>query len=89
MKRPTLSIARASTRSTRPPLSLVKKALRLFKGRGVTKATYRANALKWIAASRQLGDKHLLRGGAATWGRPGEPKVDQVFAPRRMRAGER
>lgn len=84
MTRGRLSLARAKPRPQGPSLSLVKKALRLFKGRGVPKTGYRRNAMKWIAANLVLGDQHLLRGGAPKWGRPGEPKVDQIHAPRRL-----
>ena len=82
MSRPTLSLARAKPR-TKPSLSLVKKALRLFKGRGIAREVYRRNALAWIAARMRMGDKHVLKGHPVSWGQPGEPKVDQVFAPRR------
>lgn len=79
-KRPRLSIARAQRKV---PLSLWKKAIRLFRSPGVPKATYRANARKWVAANQALGDRHVLRGGAAKWGQPGDPGIEQVFAPRR------
>lgn len=81
-----LTLARATARPQRPPLSMVKKAIRLFKGQDVPRALYRANALKWLAANARLGDNHLLRGGTPKWGRPGEPRVAQVFAPRRLGA---
>lgn len=84
MSRPTLSLARTKPR-TKPPLALVKKALRLFMGRGVPKAVYRRNALAWLAARASLGDHHILNKNApAKWGRPGDPVVRQVFAPRRL-----
>lgn len=84
MSRPTLSLARAPAQPARPPL--VKRAIRLFKGRGVPKETYRKNAIKWLAANQSLGARHLLKGGTATWGHPGEPDVRQVHAPRRYGA---
>lgn len=85
MSRPTLKLARAS-KPTHPPLSLVKKALRLFRGRGVPKAVRHANARNWLASVAWLGDKHLLRGGEPKWGQPGEPYTTQVHAPRRQGA---
>lgn len=94
MTRPTLSIARAPKAPRRPSYSLVKRAIRLFRGKGVPKPTYRRNALAWLAANASLGDKHLLRGQVqkgntlagrpASWGVPGEPGIDQVYAPRRF-----
>lgn len=83
-KRPTLSIARTSRKPSRPTFSEVKKAIRLFRGRGVSKAVYRRNALAWLKANAALGERHLLKGGNASWGRPGEPRIEQVFAPRRF-----
>ena len=84
-KRARLSLARAPKK--RPSLALVKKALRLFTGRGISKATRHANARAWLRANAMLGEKHLLRGGTPKWGQPGEPNVQQVMAPRRL--GER
>lgn len=86
MSRPRLSLARSPRK---PSLSMVKKALRLFKSRDVPKALYRKNALQWLQKMQQLGDKHTLHRSRpeVKWGQPGEPKVDQVYAPRRL--GER
>ena len=84
MSRPRLSLARSPRK---PSLSLVKKALRLFKQEGVAKKTYREYAKRWLAMNAWLGDKHLLRGGEPKWGRPGDPVVKQIRAPRRL--GER
>jgi hypothetical protein len=79
-----LTLARRCT-PQRTPLSLVKKALRLYKGKGIAKAVYRRNAMAWLVAHQRLGDKHILRKGVpAKWGVPGEPGVPQVFAPRRI-----
>lgn len=82
--RATLTIARPAKPRTGPPLSLVKKALRLFKAPGIPKALYRKNVAKWLAAHLALGERHILRKGVAKWGIPGEPDVKQVYAPRRI-----
>jgi hypothetical protein len=82
-KRARLSLARPP-KQKRPSLALVKKALRLFSGRGISKATRHANARKWLTANHALGERHLLRGGSPKWGQPGEPNVPQVMAPRRL-----
>lgn len=88
MSKPTLKLAAKPRVRTGPPLSLVKRAIRLFRGRGVPKATYRANALKWLAMHAWLGDRHILnRAAPAKWGQPGESRVKQVFAPRRLNNG--
>ncbi len=97
MTKPRLSIARAQRKPAGPSLSLVKKALRLFRGRGVPKAVYRANAKKWLAANAMLGEHYLLKGQvlkgnilkgtAATWGVPGESAANQVHSPRRYSNG--
>jgi hypothetical protein len=84
MTRPKLSLARRAPAVKRPPLSLVKKALRLFKSKDVPKEVYRKNAEKWLASVYALGDRALLKGGEPRWGRPGQPYEDQVHAPRRM-----
>jgi hypothetical protein len=68
------------------PYSLAKRAILLYRHGGVAKSIYRANARKWIAQMLWLGNKHLLAGAAAKWGRPGEPNVTQIHAPRTMRA---
>jgi hypothetical protein len=83
MSRPVLSLARAS-KPTIPPLSLVKKALRLFRGRGIDKATRRRNALAWVAVRERMGNRHVLKGHPVSWGNPGQPYTTQVFAPRRQ-----
>jgi hypothetical protein len=74
-------------------MALVKKALRLFSSPLIDKATRHRNARAWLRANAVLGDKHLLqgrvskgnilKGSTATWGQPGEPGIEQVFAPRR------
>lgn len=81
--RPVLSIARAPRR---PSLALVKKALRLFAGKYVSREVRHANARKWLRAMAQLGDKHTLHLSKpkVRWGQPGDPVVHQVFAPRRL-----
>ena len=84
MTRPTLVLTKPRTK---PPLALVKKALRLFKGRGVPREVRHANARKWIAVRLRMGDKHVLKGHPVSWGIPGEPGIEQVHAPRRF--GER
>lgn len=82
MKRAALKLARAPKR---PPLSLVKKALRLFAGRGIPREVRHANARKWLASMAALGDKHILRKDSpAKWGQPGKQEVSQVYAPRRL-----
>lgn len=83
MSRPTLKIARAVKR-TGPPLAMVKKALRLFSGRGITREVRHQNARKWLASMAALGDKHTLHASrpAVKWGQPGQPSVGQIFAPR-------
>lgn len=93
-RRATLHIAKPEDAPKGPPLALVKKALRLFRGRNVPKAVAHANARKWLAANAMLGENHLLRGhvlkgnvlkgASATWGQPGDMFVDQVMAPRRL-----
>jgi hypothetical protein len=82
---------------TKPPLSLVKKALRLFKGRGVPREVYRRNALAWLRSMQLLGDRHTLKGQVrkggeldgqpVSWGVPGEPVTHGVHAPRRLGGG--
>jgi hypothetical protein len=68
-------------------LALVKKALRLFRGRGIDKATRHRNARKWLAARAQMGDKHVLKGHQVSWGVPGEhADANGVYAPRRYGA---
>lgn len=86
-KRITLHAVHAKAKPASPPYSLVKKALRLFKGRGVPREVYRKNAIKWIAARLRMGDKHVLKGHTVSWGQPGEPGVSQLKSPRRL--GER
>jgi hypothetical protein len=86
MTRPVLTLAKAPAQPRGPSLSLVKKALRLYRGRGIDKAVYRKNAMKWLVATQSLGDGSLLRGASPKWGRPGLPGVGQVFAPRRARS---
>lgn len=80
--RPKLSLARAPKKLK---LALVKKAIRLFRSESVPRAVWKANARKWLAAMAALGDRHILnRSTPAKWGQPGEPRVDQVYAPRRL-----
>jgi hypothetical protein len=79
--------ADTQTRKVAPSLALVKKALRLFRGRGINKATRHRNARKWLAANASLGEGSLLKGATPRWGAPGVPGgqgVSQVFAPRRL-----
>lgn len=69
----------------KPQLAMVKKAIRLFRGDGVPREVVHANARKWIASMRELGDRHILnRNAPAKWGQPGQTDVRQVYAPRRM-----
>ena len=85
MKRPKLHTVAPAAKPAGPSLALVKKALRLFAGRGITKATRHQNARKWLAARAALGDRHILnRATPAKWGQPGEVNVGQVHAPRRL-----
>ncbi len=89
MSKPKLTLARA-TKPKGPSISLMKQALRLFRGRGIDKATRHRNARKWLVAHASLGEGSLLKGATPRWGAPGVPAgqgVSQVFAPRRL--GER
>lgn len=83
-KRSRLHLARQEDAPRVSSLSLVKKALRLYRGRGVPKAVYRRNALAWVACRERMGDNHILKGMLVRWGQPGEPYTDQVYAPRRQ-----
>lgn len=83
MTRPTLKLA---GKPAAPSLALVKKALRLFRGKGIPKSVRHTNARKWLAANQSLGERHLLRSRVdAKWGEPGVPvKVAQIHSPRRL-----
>lgn len=87
MSRPTLKLAGRSKPQRKPSFSMLKKAIRMYRGRGVPQSVYRANALKWLKAMSDLGERHILNKHAdAKWGEPGNPGVGtaQVFAPRRL-----
>jgi hypothetical protein len=63
----TLRMVRAQPK---PPIprAMLKKAVSLFRSSFVPRSVRRANARKWLRAMEQLGDKHIYRGGAVTWG---------------------
>jgi hypothetical protein len=82
--RKTLRLLRPDAKPRGPSFSLVKRAIKLFRGRGIDKATRHRNARKWLAASASLGNKSLLKGGEPKWGQPGLPMPGQVHAPRRF-----
>ena len=86
MSRVQLKLARPPAPKPRIPYSLIKRAIQLYRGRGVPKAVYRANARKWLKSMAQLGDKHTLHQSKpeVRWGVAGEPCVKQVYAPRRF-----
>ena len=67
--KPRLHLARASRKAS---VSVVKKAIRLYRSADVPREVWKNNARKWIHAMAQLGDKHLLRGGEVSWGVPGD-----------------
>jgi hypothetical protein len=46
----------------------LRKAVALFRSPDVPKEIRRANARKWLAATEQLGERWVLRGGEAKWG---------------------
>ena len=93
MKRSPLQVVPQPKRVQVPPsgpsLSMAKKAIRWYRGKGVPKAVYRRNALEWLRVRIRMGDQHILnKSFTPTWGQPGDGKgVSQVFAPRRL--GER
>ncbi len=86
MTKPRPHLVRA-TKPKGPSFALMRKALSLFTGRGISKATRKRNARAWLAANASLGEGSLLKGAAPRWGAPGVPAgqgVSQVFAPRRL-----
>jgi hypothetical protein len=46
----------------------IRRAVRLFYSDLVPKEIRRANVRKWLAATEQLGDRWVYRGGQAKWG---------------------
>ncbi len=86
-----LHLARASDAPAKPPgpsLALIRQALKLFRGRNISKAVRHLNARKWLIARMSIGERHILnRTTAAAWGMPGVPGagVSQVFAARTRR----
>jgi hypothetical protein len=89
MSRPVLSLAKPPAQPVGPSLSLVKKALRLYRGRGIDKATRRRNAMAWIAARTRMGEQHIFNASfMPRWGVPGDGQgVSQIHAPRRAKKG--
>jgi hypothetical protein len=85
-RRADLHLARPVEQPPGPSFSMLKKAIKLYRGRGVPKSIYRANAIKWLRAMESLGDKHALHRSkpAARWGVPGNPFVPQLRTPRRL-----
>jgi hypothetical protein len=66
MTRPNL---RAIPKRKAPSLSLVKRALRLYRSDLVSKDVQRANALKWLASVAHLGPNWVLAGRReVSWG---------------------
>jgi hypothetical protein len=86
MTRPVLTLAKPPAQPRGPTYSQLKAAIKWWRGKGIDKAVYRKNAMKWLVATQSLGDGSLLRGASPKWGRPGLPGVGQVFAPRRARS---
>jgi hypothetical protein len=83
--RAVLALAKAPAAPKQPPYSLVKQAIKLYRGRDVPKAVYRRNALAWLRMKQWLGARHILLPDApAKWGRPGDPVVKQLKSPRRL-----
>jgi hypothetical protein len=84
----TLHLARPEDAPAKPSIALVKQALKLWGGRGISKAVRHTNARKWISARMAQGDRHILNAKfEPRWGEPGLPmKATQVFAPRRLGA---
>jgi hypothetical protein len=87
-QRKRLHLARASDAPKSPSLALVKKALRMYAGKGISRETRHRNARAWIAARLRMGDQHVLnKSFAPRWGVAGDGRgVSQVFAPRRLGA---
>jgi hypothetical protein len=83
-RRVKLHLAQPADAQKVPTYSQIKRAIKLYRGRGVPKAVYRRNALAWLRADAMVGKSHLLRGGSPKWGQPGEPFTAQVHAPRRI-----
>jgi hypothetical protein len=60
-----------------PTFAQLRKAVSLFRLALVPRSVRHANARKWLIATERLGHRHILRGGAVTWGarqRPGSMK---------------
>jgi hypothetical protein len=88
-RRADLHLARPAEQPPGPSFSMLKKAIKLYRGRGVPRELYRRNAVAWLKACAALGDKHILHRDKpeARWGQAGDPAVRQIRAPRRL--GER
>lgn len=52
----------------RPPYSLIRKAVALFRSDLVPRSVRRHNARAWLRSVTLLGDKHVYRGGEVKWG---------------------
>jgi TPR repeat protein len=80
MAKPKLFLARPPRK---PSFSLLRRALMLYRGEGIPRELAKSNAIKWLRAMRELGDRHILKGARVTWGTPGDGRsVGQVYAPR-------
>lgn len=64
--------------------SMLRKAVSLYRNDMVPREQWKKNAAKWLRSMLMLGDRHILKGGKAGWGQPGERMVSQVLAPRRL-----
>jgi len=91
MSRVQLKLARPPAPKPRIPYSLIKRAIQLYRGRGVPKAVYRRHAREWLKQRERMGDQHILNAKfLPRWGVPGAGDgvgVSQVFAPRRLSTG--
>lgn len=77
----------AERAACQPSIALARKAIRLFKSEHVERQVWKASAAKWLACVTRMGKRHLLEGGSASWGMPGDPiSMHQGYAPRRARS---
>jgi hypothetical protein len=82
-----LHLAQPPAEPSWPTFSQIKRAIRMWRGKGVPRAVARRNAMAWLAENKRMGNRHVLKGHPVSWGKPGIPFADQLMAPRRLSQG--